>query len=164
MQISQSAGCAIHGLLFLHLFGDGQPVQLNTIAKGLKVSESYLSKIFQTLAKSSLVSSFRGAKGGFILIKPADEISLREVIEMIDGPIVQAKCCLGRPDCNGRDRCAVFRSFYELQKTVYDYLEDISVVDLNPSFFDGYKTPSPGPARRQSKEQSWNVLEGEAME
>ena len=82
MQISQSAGYAIHGLLYLHLNGDGHPIQLNSIAKGLKVSESYLSKIFQTLAKSSLVSSFRGAKGGFILVKIADEITLREVIEL----------------------------------------------------------------------------------
>ena len=136
MQVSQSAGYAIHGLLFLHLYGAGKPIQLSTIAKGLKVSESYLSKIFQTLAKSSLVESFRGAKGGFILLKQAEDISLREVIEMIDGPIIQAKCCLGRPNCNERDKCNVYRMLYDLQRTVYDSLENIAVVDLNASFFE----------------------------
>ena len=153
MQISQSAGYAIHGLLYLHIFGDGTPIQLNSIAKGLRVSESYLSKIFQTLAKSSLVSSFRGAKGGFILVKPAQEISLREIIEMIDGPIVQAKCCIGRPNCNERDKCKVFRMFYELQKTIYDSLENIAIVDLNASFFE----PSavvPG-AKKKPKGKEW---------
>ena len=143
MQISQSAGYAIHGLLYLHLNEDGRPIQLNSIARGLKVSESYLSKIFQTLAKSSLVSSFRGAKGGFILVKLADEITLREVIEMIDGPIVQAKCCIGRPDCNERDKCTVFRRIYELQQTIYESLENISIIDLNPSFFKPVKLPKP---------------------
>ena len=143
MQISQSAGYAIHGLLYLHIYGDGRPIQLNSIAKGLRVSESYLSKIFQTLAKSSLVSSFRGAKGGFILVKTAEEITLREVIEMIDGPIVQAKCCIGRPDCNERDKCTVFRRIYDLQQTIYDSLENISIIDLNTSFFQPAKMPKP---------------------
>jgi Rrf2 family protein len=143
MQISQSAGYAIHGLLYLHLYEDGRPIQLNSIAKGLKVSESYLSKIFQTLAKSSLVSSFRGAKGGFILVKTAEDITLREVIEMIDGPIVQAKCCIGRPDCNERDKCNVFRRIYEIQQNIYDSLENISIIDLNTSFFQPVKMPKP---------------------
>ena len=95
------------------------------------------------MAKSILVSSFRGAKGGFILVKIADEITLREVIEMIDGPIVQAKCCIGRPDCNERDKCTVFRKIYELQQTIYDSLENISIIDLNPSFFKPVKLPKP---------------------
>jgi len=136
MQVSQSAGYAIHGLLYLHTFGDSDPIQLNAIAKGLKVSESYLSKIFQILAKSSLVSSFRGAKGGFILMKPAEEITLREIIEMIDGPLVQSKCRLGRPDCNSRDKCDVFQKLYMLQQNIYDYLENMTIVNLNPSFFE----------------------------
>lgn len=152
MQVSQSAGYAIHGLLFLHLYGDGKPVQLNTIAKGLQVSESYLSKIFQTLAKSSLVSSFRGAKGGFILVNKAEDISLREIIEMIDGPLIQAKCCLGRPNCNERDRCNVYRMFYDLQRTIYDALENISIVDLNASFFKSHSTPTAVPKKAVSGE------------
>ena len=152
MQISQSAGYAIHGLLFLHTYGHGVPVQLNVIAKGLRVSESYLSKIFQTLAKSSLVSSFRGANGGFILVKAAEEITLREVIEMIDGPIIQAKCCIGRPNCNERDKCKVFRMLYELQKTIYESLENMSVVDLNPSFFETASLPGQTTKRPGKKE------------
>jgi len=152
MQISQSAGYAIHGLLFLHLYGNGKPMQLNLIAKGLKVSESYLSKIFQTLAKSSLVSSFRGAKGGFVLVKNAEEITLREVIEMIDGPVIQAKCCLGRPNCNERDKCNVYRMFYDLQRTIYDSLENISVVDLNASFFESQHLAAPNKAKEKGNQ------------
>ena len=156
MQVSQSAGNALHGLLYLHIHGDERPIQLHAIAKGLKVSESYLSKIFQTLAKSSLVSSFRGAKGGFILVKPAQEISLREVIEMIDGQIVQAKCCIGRPDCNERDKCTVFHRIYDLQRTIYDALENIAIIDLNTSFFQPEKkVPEPavrGPERDRERE------------
>ncbi|MHC4946060.1 MAG: RrF2 family transcriptional regulator [Planctomycetota bacterium] len=153
MQVSQSAGYAIHGLLFLHLYGAGKPIQLSTIAKGLRVSESYLSKIFQTLAKSSLVSSFRGAKGGFILLKQAEEITLREVIEMIDGSIIQAKCCLGRPNCNERDKCNVYRMFYDMQRTIYDSLENISVVDLNPSFFENQPRIVTKPRRKMADEE-----------
>mgnify|MGYP003572942609 CR=1 FL=1 len=163
MQISQSAGYAIHGLLFLHVFGDGKPVQLNQIAKGLRVSESYLSKIFQTLAKSSLVSSFRGAKGGFILVKPAVDITLREVIEMIDGPIIQAKCCIGRPNCNERDKCNVFAMFYELQKTIYDSLENICVVDLNASFFEPEHATTPAKQLKQAKKSKPDDQERGAM-
>ena len=163
MQISQSAGYAIHGLLFLHVFGEGKPVQLNQIAKGLQVSESYLSKIFQTLAKSSLVSSFRGAKGGFILVKPAEDITLREVIEMIDGPIIQAKCCIGRPNCNERDKCNVFAMFYELQKTIYDSLENISVVDLNASFFEQEHIPARSKKLESVKKTKDEEQEREAM-
>lgn len=136
MQISQSAGYAIHGLLFLHLFGKEKTIQLGAIAKGLKVSESYLSKVFQVLAKSSLVSSFRGAKGGFKLNKPGEMISIREVIEMLDGPIILSECRLGRKDCNSRDKCEVFHDFYQLQQSVYESLENMSIADIDPSYFD----------------------------
>lgn len=157
MQVSQSAGYAIHGLLYLHLHGKGKPVQLRTIAQGLDVSESYLSKIFQILAKSSLVSSFRGAKGGFLLMRSAEEISLREVIEMIDGSIVQSKCFMGRPDCNERNTCKVYQTVYRLRQYIYDTLEGISIVDLDHAYFQApglRKAPVLHPSKEKTEERA----------
>src|SRR5262245_31101466 len=60
---------------------------LREISRATAISEAFLAKIFQKLVRSGLVRSRRGFRGGFFLARPASQITLREVIEALEGPI-----------------------------------------------------------------------------
>jgi Rrf2 family protein len=69
----------------------------------LKVSQAHLAKVMQRLVKEGMVSSTRGPKGGFILGKPAEEISFLSIYEAIEGPMTSVSCLLAQPVCKNRE-------------------------------------------------------------
>jgi len=91
------------------------------IAKALNVSENHLSKVLQRLGRVGLVKSVRGPKGGFILGKAANDISLLDVYESIEGPFVMSNCLLGIPICDG-NKCILGGLLKTLNTEVRDYL------------------------------------------
>ena len=99
LRISEAANLGIHALVYLALERDCSPCSAGAIAKGLEVSESHLAKVMQRLAAAGMVSSTRGARGGFTIITDPDRTSLLQVLEAIDGPILSSGCLLGRGDC-----------------------------------------------------------------
>lgn len=100
MRISEAASVAMHAMVFL-ASESGRVVPSKEIASMLGSSEAHLAKVLQRLAKAGLVSSTRGPKGGFVLKRPAREISLLEAYEAIEGPLEETRCLLGRPICHG---------------------------------------------------------------
>ena len=107
LNISEASNLAVHSLAFMATHGNGSETVFSSaeIGKELTVSESHLSKVLQRLAKTALVHSQRGAHGGFRLSKSPEEITLWEVIEIIEGPVSKFHCLLGEPICpNGKCR------------------------------------------------------------
>jgi Rrf2 family protein len=92
MQITRSGEYGLRGLLFLARRPSNGFVFVSEISKYQHIPETFLAKIFQRLSKAGLLRSSRGSKGGFSLGKPAGSISMREVIEAIDGPIALNRC------------------------------------------------------------------------
>lgn len=72
--------------------GDGTPMTTKRIAEVMRVPPSYLSKVLQALVKSGLVFSTRGLKGGFILARKPEEISLLEIQNSVN-PIQRIRTC-----------------------------------------------------------------------
>ncbi len=68
------------------------PIFLKEIARSEDISEKYLSLIIMTLKSKGLVSTFRGAHGGYILGKPASEIRLIDIIEPLEGDLCLVDC------------------------------------------------------------------------
>src|SRR5262245_65604677 len=67
--------------------GKERSTMLREVSRATSISETFLSKIFQKLVRSGLIRSRRGFRGGFHLARPASQITLREVIEALQGPI-----------------------------------------------------------------------------
>jgi len=70
--------------------GRGKPVQVRVIGERQEIPARYLEQIFQRLRRASLVKGKRGPGGGYVLARPASEISLLEIVEAIDGPLTGA--------------------------------------------------------------------------
>ena len=86
LKLSEAAVIGIYSLIVLA----EEPKRMrsaNELASILKVSESHLAKIMQLLVKSGFITSARGPKGGFLLIKESQEIILLNVFEVIDGSL-----------------------------------------------------------------------------
>lgn len=93
----------IHCLLFLtDEKGDGREASVRTLAELQGVPPELLAKVFTKLAKANLVVATEGVRGGFRLARPADEISVLDIVRAIDGDKEIFECR------NVRQRCAVF--------------------------------------------------------
>jgi len=130
MQITRAAEYAIRGVLYLCLQPKGSVCLLSEISKDQSIPPSFLSKIFQNLARSGFVGSFRGTGGGFTLLKDPEEISLLDVIEAIDGQISLNVCLNDGFICENQPTCAVHRVWNDAQAYLTDRLRENTFASL----------------------------------
>ena len=140
LKITGAASLALHATVFLASNPDSR-LSNRQIASELHVSEAHLSKVLQRLTKNGLVKSIRGVKGGFMIGKSSDEISLLDVFESIEGPFVANHCILDTPVCN-ENNCIFGDLLKSVEKQVYDYLSGTILYDLS-DFLKNRNTESP---------------------
>jgi Rrf2 family iron-sulfur cluster assembly transcriptional regulator len=87
MRVSLQVQDAICGSFDLAYNGGGEPVQIRVISERQAIPARYLEQIFQRLRRAELVVSKRGPGGGYTLARAAEEISLLEIVEALEGPI-----------------------------------------------------------------------------
>jgi Rrf2 family protein len=130
MKITTKSRYAIRSIFALVLLGgDERPITLTQVAEHEDISRKYLEQIFIKLKKSKIVEGSRGAQGGYILAKPANMITLKEVIYAMDGP-VSVSDCTNESVCGNFDNCGINWLWSGLKKTVDNYLENITIYDL----------------------------------
>ena len=100
-----------------------QPRLVRDIASELKIPSPFLSKIVQVLARRGLILSQKGPGGGVTLGRPADQISLLEVVGVIDGLDLTRDCVLGLPDCGEGAPCPLHEHWGEIRDRIVTILE-----------------------------------------
>jgi Rrf2 family protein len=98
MQFTKAEEYGIFGIMYLATQPKGKVTPLSEISENQHIPEKFLAKIFQSLCRSGLVRSHRGVKGGFTLGKTPDKISVKDVVESIQGPYYISKCLMESPD------------------------------------------------------------------
>ena len=92
-----------------------------------------VSKILKILTQKGLLSSQRGPKGGYRLIRRASSISIAEVIHVVEGPIAMTECVEGAGKCNHEPMCHFHDPWRKINRTVVEVLGRISLVDMMAS-------------------------------
>ena len=105
MQITRQADYAVRAVLFLARLGPDRMAATSAIAEDQSIPPSFLAKIVSQLSVAGLLQTSRGARGGVSLARPAEEISLLEVVEAIDGPILLNECVANTGNCTFRESC-----------------------------------------------------------
>jgi Rrf2 family protein len=100
------------------------------LAGFLQGSESHLSKVMQRLQRAGLVRSTRGPKGGYRLERPAQEITLLAVYEVVEGPLDEADCLFDRPAC-GTETCILGDLLERVNRQINEYLSQTVLSDLS---------------------------------
>lgn len=90
MRLSHQVQYAICGAFDLAYNGQGSPVQIRVISDRQGIPGRYLEQIFQVLRRAGLVTSKRGPGGGYTLSRSPARISLREIVEAVEGPLAEA--------------------------------------------------------------------------
>ncbi len=130
MKLTRGGEYGIRGVLYLAQQNDGKVSMLSAIAKAQDVPPRFLAKIFQALAKTGVVKSHRGAKGGFSLARPASEITIKDVIEAIEGPVHLNVCLIAKGECSRDKICPMHAIWEEAQDKMMGVLARANFADL----------------------------------
>ncbi len=106
------------------------PIQLGEIARRQNISLKYLEQIVRPLKRADYIRSFRGAKGGHILTKPPEQITVGEVVAIMEGTSFLTSCSKNPSVCDRVDRCPTRFLWMEASRAFFDRLNQITFADL----------------------------------
>jgi Rrf2 family protein len=135
VQITRQADYAIRTILYLAKTSSRTPIATRQIAKEKEIPPSFLAKIVSQLSLVGLLHTSRGATGGVVLSRPASQITLLEVIEAIDGPILINDCVGDRGSCVIRATCPIQPIFDDIRNDLVDKLRSVTfegILDQEP--------------------------------
>ena len=92
MKLSTKGRYGLRALIDLALYSENETVSIASISARQNISESYLEQLIAKLRKAGLVTSVRGAGGGYKLAKPASEISVGDILRALEGSLDAVKC------------------------------------------------------------------------
>jgi Rrf2 family protein len=109
--LSKKCVYGIRSILYLTLERDREFVPIKEISKKLDISFHFLTKILQTLSQGGIILSFKGPRGGVKLARPATEISILDIVHILDGKEIFEQCILGLPGCQELRPCPLHESW-----------------------------------------------------
>lgn len=132
MRITQEADYSLRVVLHLSKIGYGEIVDAATIAEKEHLPLRFLLKLLRKLIASGIVKSYRGVKGGYALNKLPKDITLRDVVEAIDGPICVNRCIADPAYCNANrvGKCEIHNALAAIQMSFVKSLEKVNFEDL----------------------------------
>lgn len=129
MRLTTKGRFAVTAMLDVALNGRRGPVTLSGVATRQHISLSYLEQLFGKLRKHDLVESVRGPGGGYQLSRAAELISVAEIIYAVEEPMDSTQCG-GKENCRGERRCMTHDLWADLNKTVHQFLQGVSLRHL----------------------------------
>jgi len=130
MQITRQADYALRAMLYLSELEPNQRAATSQIAEQKNIPPSFLAKIISQLSIAGLIHTSRGARGGVSLARPANEISVLEVVEAIDGPLALNECTLNKGACPFGSKCPMRPVWCDAQEELVNRLSNTSFAQV----------------------------------
>ncbi len=130
MKLSTRSRYGTRLLLDMAQHYDQGPIQLGEIAKRQDISVKYLEQIIIPLKKAHYVLSVRGPKGGHFLARPPEEITLGEIVALLEEGPSLAECSEHAEVCERSGSCATRLIWMEVAQAIFDKLAAITLADL----------------------------------
>jgi Rrf2 family protein len=130
MELTRKGEYAIRGIVYLASRPASEICLLSDIAAAVDVPPTFLAKIFQQFSKLGLVKSYRGTGGGFMLGRPPEKITLLEVVEAVEGPVIPNRCVTGGDECERNSTCNVHPVWLAVQTKIRDILSTVTLQEL----------------------------------
>lgn len=156
MQITRATDYAVRVTIHLATVSAGARVPGPALARAIGAPESFVSKVLQQLVQAGLVTSQRGMGGGFKLARRAEDLSLLQVVEAIEGATQLNLCLPQGPNCNRKEWCGAHPVWAEAQAALVRVLGKASVAQLaRDSMSNLAKLHCVLPAGLQESAPSW---------
>jgi Rrf2 family protein len=130
MQITRQADYAVRAVLYLARLGQDERAATSQVAQEQRIPPSFLAKIISQLSIAGLLHTSRGARGGVTLARGPKEITLLEVIEAIDGPIMLNECVGETGTCTFDDDCPLRPVWCEAQNELVTRLRNTNFAQM----------------------------------
>lgn len=114
-------------------------VPLKEVADRQEISEKYLESIVKILVKEGMLTGLRGKGGGYRLSKTPDQYHVRQVLQLMEGPLVPVACLEGHADsCPRMASCPTLPLWQGLDRVIREYLDGFTIEDLVKKDDSGY--------------------------
>jgi len=106
------------------------PVPLRAISKRQDITEKYLWHLINPLKSAGLIEATRGARGGYVLAKPLSEITIKEIVRSLEGPLTLVACVEKPGGCSKSQSCVARDVWKEVADKISETLESITLKDI----------------------------------
>ena len=130
MKLSTRTRYGIRAILELAENDGKRPLRLRIIAQRQDISIKYLEQLMAILRSAGFVRSVRGAKGGYMLAKPPNQIKLSDVFDCLEGYVTTVECVEDKKYCERSDDCIARQVWIQVQDAIKNVLQSITVQDL----------------------------------
>ena len=117
---------------------DDGPVQVSEISDSQQISVKYLEQLIRTLKQAQFVTSVRGPKGGHMLTKNPDEITLGQIVRLFEGQSELVECISTPENCAMAVDCRVRLAWKDATQALYTSLDGITIADLMKESINGF--------------------------
>ncbi len=132
MKLSTKGRYGLRAMVDLVMHGEKEPASIANIAARQHISERYLEQLIARLKKAGLVTSVRGAGGGYVPTRPADEISVGDVLRALEGSLDPVDCpgLAEESGCSGSDVCVTKYVWRRINDSINRTVDEIKISDL----------------------------------
>ncbi|MGI9330190.1 MAG: SUF system Fe-S cluster assembly regulator [Gammaproteobacteria bacterium] len=107
-----------------------QRCSASEVATATRVALPTVQKLLKVMARGGLVTSARGAEGGYQLARPASDISAAEIVSVLEGPVAVTECSAESSECELEPLCLVGGAWQKINDAILGALESVSLADL----------------------------------
>lgn len=129
MKLSTKGRYGVKAMVDLAIHYGESPISIKSISQRQGISEYYLEQLFSALRKAKLIKSIRGAQGGYVLNKLPEEITVADIMEVLEGPIEISDCVEGTT-CNNGNCCATRLVWQKIKTGIEDVTTSVTLKDI----------------------------------
>ena len=155
MKLSTTARYSLRALSDLCSSEDYEPVSVSGIASRQNISVSYLEQLFAKLRRGGILESVRGSQGGYVLARPADEITIAEILQAIGEPFIFGSCQTEK-GCENAVTCPTFNLWRRVKGSVDEILRTTTLEDIVDEKISLLETPGLDPEREEARHKALN--------
>ncbi len=129
MKLSTQADYAVRAVFELARHEPGEVLHTDEIATVQRIPKARLAKVMQDMARAGLVRTIRGRQGGVVLARPSEDITVRDVFEAVEGPILMCRCRQRAEQC-GEQGCDTHELWHRIEELLNEELEAVTFAAL----------------------------------
>ena len=140
LRLSKKADYALMAMKHLAQKRAASSTSAREIAEQYDIPIELMAKVLQRLVRMGLLASTQGTRGGYMLGRPANQISVAEVIEAIDGPFTVTACSTDKHDCEQFGKCSIRDPLWQIRERIAAALGTVTIAEMAA---DGELTAKP---------------------
>ena len=137
MKISTKGRYGLRALVDLAANDNSRATPLREISERQNISEQYLEQLFASLRKAGIVKSVRGAHGGYLLNDLPENITVKDVLTALEGPLAPVECVLkenGKRECSSGSDCVTYNLWLKMKESIDQLLESVTIAVLKAEY------------------------------